>query len=83
MRVAVLRRCYERATATDPTMRGRAGVEFTVGTSGRVADVEISTDTLRADVVACVRGTVSRFRFNEPPESDARYRVELSFVPQL
>ena len=68
--------CYERALKTRPTLAGKLIVRFTITAAGTISTVDVDDDTLAApEVGACVRATVSRWRFAPPAEAP----VELSF----
>lgn len=61
-----IQRCYERALAQNPELRGRITVQFTVGTDGSVSDARLPENGLNDDVGNCILGRVRRWRF-EPP----------------
>jgi len=62
---ASVNRCYEQQLATNPTLEGRVGVQFTITESGSVSGVQV--DSPNAALGTCVSGVVGRLRFNPGP----------------
>ncbi len=61
------RRCYQRGLVHDPTQDGHAAIVLRVGSDGRVAAVETyGVCELSSQVVACMKTSAGRLRF-EPP----------------
>lgn len=61
-----VQRCYERALATNPELRGRVTVQFTVGADGSVSDARLPENGLNDSVGNCILGRVRRWRFDPP-----------------
>ncbi|MFT5991945.1 MAG: TonB family protein [Bradymonadia bacterium] len=59
-------RCYERALAQDPGLRGRITIQFTVGSDGSVSDARLPDNEVGSSAGNCILGRVRRWRF-EPP----------------
>jgi TonB family protein len=71
-----IRLCYERALKRRPELSGKLLVRFTLTAAGTVSGVAVDEDTMGdAEVAACVRSVVGRWRFPAPP----RGGVEVSF----
>jgi hypothetical protein len=69
---ATLRRCYERALESDPTMKGTLGVELRIDAQGRVTDVRMKPDAgLDKGLVRCIEARI-RAIVLEPPPGAAR-----------
>jgi hypothetical protein len=58
------------------TRAGEMHVELTIGPDGRVTDVSVTRDDLRARAIAeeCIAATLRRFRFNPGPAAPVRFR---------
>jgi hypothetical protein len=65
--------CYQKALATDPTLKGKLTVHFTIATTGEVSACEIVNDSVHSDALAgCVtrviRSWVLPLKTEEPVE---------------
>lgn len=79
-----LKRCYQEALRTDPTVRGTLALAFTVNDTGRAtaASVKAPTD----EVSRCVNGQVTAWRFAVPKDAtdeptEGAFHLELQLVP--
>ncbi len=78
---AAIQRCYEKALKTNPQLKGKVAVTWMINQDGRAEMVEITEDTMKdADVAACIKGVVSRWRFPKP-ESPASVTFPFVFSP--
>ena len=76
----VERRCYSEALLTNPTLKGKVSVIILINEKGRVENIEISEDTLKdTEIIKCVRGIISRLRFQEPDEGKTKASFQILF----
>jgi hypothetical protein len=74
--------CYERALKAQPTLAGKLVVRFSLAAAGTVSAVDIDDDSLgSADVAACIRATVLRWRFPALAEGSAELSFPFVFQP--
>jgi TonB family protein len=76
-----IERCYERALAQNPNLRGRVVVQFTVGAGGRVVDARLAENTVNDEVGNCIVGRVRRWRFDEPQGGEASVAIPYILEP--
>lgn len=77
---AAIKRCYDKALITKPSLKGKIAVKIVVKEDGRVGSVDLSEDTLRdAEVAKCVKGIISRLRFPKPEGGPATIVYPYSF----
>jgi hypothetical protein len=70
--------CYSRELHRDPTLKGKVVVGFTIGTTGRVKDVEVEENTLEGkEVGLCIRNAIRMWVF---PMKDVECPVRYPFV---
>ena len=70
--------CYDQALRSDPNLKGRIEIEFSVG-RGRVLEAFISTNTTRNDDLAnCILRKVKGLTFDQGVEADVIYPFVLS-----
>ncbi len=82
MNSTAVRRCYEKALKSDPTLKGKIAVTFMINAKGRVEMVEISDDTMKnASVSACIKSLVRRWRFPQPEGGPASVTLPFVFSP--
>ncbi|MBN2575129.1 MAG: AgmX/PglI C-terminal domain-containing protein [Deltaproteobacteria bacterium] len=80
-RIGAIKACYERALKRNPNLSGKIKVRWTITAAGTVSVVEIDEDTMGdAEVVACIKGLVRRWRF--PAPSGGSVEVVYPFVFQ-
>lgn len=73
-----LRRCYERALAESPGLRGRLAIRFTIQPDGSLTDVEVRDDELGSDALAeCVVAVVRAWTM--PPELSSVRRATVTY----
>ena len=78
---AAIQRCYEKALKTNPQLKGKIAVTWMINQDGRAEMVEITEDTMKdAGVAACIKGVVSRWRFQKP-EAPASVTFPFVFSP--
>ena len=59
--------CYERALMSNPSLRGKLTVEWTIQSSGQVSGVKQKFSTLQsAQVASCIMSKLKRWRFPKP-----------------
>lgn len=80
-RMSDIERCYERALAQDPSLRGRVMVQFTIGEGGRVTDARLPENTVGDAVGSCIVGRVRRWRFDEPQGGNVVVRYPFILEP--
>lgn len=62
-----IRYCYERVLQNTPGLHGKVGVEFVIGSQGRVTKAKIGESTLgNVQVEQCIVGKVAGWRFPKP-----------------
>lgn len=66
-RKSAIKSCYERALKTNPNLKGKVTIKFTIGPAGRITDISVAQNTTGdAGVGECIIGKVRAWRF-EPP----------------
>ena len=66
-RIGAIKACYERSLKRNPNLSGKIKVRWTITAAGTVSSVEIEEDSMGdAEVVSCIKGLVSRWRFPAP-----------------
>jgi outer membrane biosynthesis protein TonB len=66
-RIGAIKACYERALKRNPNLSGKVKVRWTITAAGTVSGVEIDEDSMGdSEVVSCIKGLVSRWRFPAP-----------------
>jgi len=84
--LAGLQRCYKNLLKTDPTARGKVGLEFTVNSSGRVTGAHAKADN--GDLASCIQSQMANWTFPPPKDSsdksatDANFSVTLALQPE-
>lgn len=77
---AAIKRCYDKALITKPSLKGKISVKIVVKEDGTVGNVGFSEDTLRdAEVGKCVKGIIGRLRFPKPEGGPATIVYPYSF----
>lgn len=76
-----IQRCYERGLASDPELRGRVEIQFTVGRGGAVTEASLRTNEVGDAVGSCIVGRVRRWRFEEPQGGPAVVRFPFILEP--
>lgn len=67
----MVRLCYESGLKRNPDLAGKLGVQFTIGSEGRVLKVSVVEDTLRNPVVSrCITKRVHQWRFARPADGE-------------
>jgi len=67
----MVRHCYESALKRQPDLKGQLGVQFTIGSKGKVVKVAVVDDTLKNGRVArCITRRVRNWRFPRPAEGE-------------
>lgn len=70
-----LRRCYNKGLATDPTLKGKITLTFTIGSYGHV-NGEASGISDKVD--GCVADQIRRWSFGKPSDKrEQTYRISL------
>lgn len=78
---AAIKRCYDKALITNPSLQGKISVKIVVNMEGRVGSVTLSEDTLKdAEVAKCVQGVIGRLRFPKPEGGPATIVYPYSFT---
>ena len=78
---AAIKRCYDKALISNPSLKGKISVKIVVNMEGRVGSVELSEDTLQnAEVAKCVKGVIGRLRFPKPEGGPAPIVYPYSFT---
>jgi len=73
-----LRRCYEHGLATEPDLRGKVSLGFTIDASGRTIDG--SASGLNTEVDACIQKQVATWRFPVPHDARTHEPTEQPFA---
>ncbi len=59
--------CFEREHRRTPSLAGKVGVRFTIGTMGRVIRIETTTNSTGSEAVgSCILARLRRWRFPKP-----------------
>jgi len=80
-RVRELVGCYERELESNPGLKGRIDVRFTIDQAGRVKSVSLTQNTTNKAVGDCVTRRIRRYRFPSPEGGDATFEYPLFFEP--
>lgn len=81
-RLAAITGCYERELKRNPSLKGKVVVRFTIGTSGRVTEIDIEENSLANDAVgACIKAVIRGWVFPFKPESDVPVAYPFVFSP--
>ena len=76
----VERRCYSEALLANPTLKGKVSVIILINEKGQVENIEILEDTLKnAEIIKCVKGIISRLRFQKPDKGKTRASFQILF----
>lgn len=80
-------RCYDKALATDSTLRGKVTVRMMIGADGRVCEVSADSETKAMDSVAsCVAGfyrtTSGDAQFPPPENGCVLVNAPVNFIPR-
>lgn len=83
-RLSAIKACYERQLRNNPALAGKVTIEFTIQPRGNVTGVKVKQNTTNDDsVAACVKTTVSRFRFNPGPDGGSvTFAYPFVFAPR-
>jgi len=66
-RIGAIKACYERALRRKPKLAGKVKMRWMITAAGTVSGVDIEEDSLGdAEVAACIKGLVGRWRFVAP-----------------
>jgi hypothetical protein len=81
---AGLKRCYKDVLKSDPSLRGKVTIAFTVNTTGRAIDGRVTG--VSDEVDRCIEGQVSMWRFPIPKDKDgepteASFSIALTLEP--
>jgi hypothetical protein len=75
--------CYEGVLKTQPTLKGKLGLEIVIAEGGRIGSVEVVADRLGSPAVAsCVKSTARRVRMPAPKGGDVVIAYTLVFSPR-
>jgi hypothetical protein len=79
-----IKRCYKNGLKTDPSMRGKVVIGFTVNESGRSVNGEATGFDGAVD--RCIESLVARWMFPRPKDADdeateASFRITLTLTP--
>jgi outer membrane biosynthesis protein TonB len=81
-RISAIQGCYESQLKRNPTLKGRIVVRFTIGTTGRVTEVDIDENQMGNDEVAsCIKAKIRAWTTPFKPESDATVSYPFVFAP--
>jgi len=62
-----VRACYNDGLAKNPDLSGRVGIQFTIGSDGKVSKTKVATTTLKDKAVGkCVAGAIKSWKFPRP-----------------
>jgi hypothetical protein len=80
-RTRSIRHCYERALRTHRKLQGKLGLSFVVVTSGRVASVDIESNTIGAQVAHCATAKLKGWRFPRTKHGKVSFDAVWTFRP--
>jgi len=81
-RASALRACYEMQLLSEPELKGKVTLQWTIEPDGRVAGAKIVTDTIKnGKVVDCVLRTIKRIRFKKPDGGKCVLQWPFVFAP--
>jgi len=82
--LTAIQRCYEDAIKRAPGLQGKVTVRFTVGTDGRITDVEIDEDTVHSGALAsCIERRFRSWSFGTRAEAECVFSHPFVFAPVL
>lgn len=81
-RLSAIQGCYESQLKRNPSLKGRIVVRFTIGTTGRVTEVDIDENQMGNDEVAsCIKAKIRAWTTPFKPEADATVSYPFVFSP--
>jgi len=81
-RKSVIRNCYQKAQALNPTLRGNVTIAFAVAQDGNVSSAAIESASLPDDeVLECIRRQFQSLVFPRPVNGSYRGTYPFNFVP--
>ncbi len=81
-RLPAIQGCYERELKRNPSLKGKVVVRFTIGTNGRVTEIDIEENSLgNQDVGGCIKNLIRAWVFPFKPESEATVSYPFVFAP--
>ena len=81
-RVGAVKACYERALRRQPSLSGQVKLAWVITAAGTVSDVELREDSMGdAEVAACIKGLVRRWRFVAPSGGSVEVVYPFTFQP--
>jgi TonB family protein len=79
-RIGGVRACYSRALKSNPNIFGRLEIQFTIGSTGQVTDVEVLNDTIGSDSLReCIISAVRTWNFPAPKDGDVTIKYPFIF----
>jgi hypothetical protein len=82
LRKAAIQNCYEKELKRNPTLKGKVVVRFSIGTSGRVSEIDIEENTLGNDAVSsCIKTVIRSWIFPFKPPSEVPVAYPFVFSP--
>jgi len=82
VRLSAIQACYEAQLKRNPQLKGKIVVRFTIGSTGRVTDVEIDENQMGNDEVAsCIKAKIRAWTTPFKPDGDATVSYPFVFQP--
>jgi len=80
---AAIKKCYDKALTSNPTLKGKLSVKININEQGRVDSTEIVEDSLHdAEVATCVKDVIDGLRFPKPAGGSASVTFPFAFDPK-
>ncbi len=78
-RKGAIKYCYERALKTNPKIKGKVSVRFTIGSAGRITSIKVTSNTTGdPSVGSCIQAKIKSWRF--PPAEGGKVTFTHTFV---
>lgn len=77
-----IKACYEGELKRNPSLKGRIEVMILIDSLGRVAKVEVASNTMgNREVADCMQSRIRRWRFPKPKGGDVEVKYPFIFSP--
>jgi hypothetical protein len=81
-RLSAVQACYEQQLKRNPSLKGKIVVRFTIGSTGRITEVDIDDNQMGNDEVAsCIKAKIRAWTTPFKPDGDATVSYPFVFQP--
>ena len=80
--LSAVQACYEQQLKRNPSLKGKIVVRFTIGSTGRITEVDIDDNQMGNDEVAsCIKAKIRAWTTPFKPDGDATVSYPFVFQP--